>query len=202
MATPATIDELLERYLGLLDEYTKLRDALNNLQKGIYQDLARANFAAERGIRYGPDFYDDRMQSIRGVSITQDDALGCPGFKVVRHESDSRPDEVGKEEQGGDESQDTAEAESPKVKAKKKVAGDPLRWFGLLVPMPLRQAQGQAIQAIEEVVPKLVSVNAEMAAVEIEVRRARKRRAKAEMAAEKDKGSEQAGLQEAQAAGA
>ena len=59
------IDALLERYLGLLDEYTQLRKSLSQIQSNVYQNIARANFAGERGMRYGQDHYDERMQAIR-----------------------------------------------------------------------------------------------------------------------------------------
>jgi hypothetical protein len=62
---------------------------------------------------------------------------------------------------------------------------DPLRWFGILTPLPLRQAQGHAIKAVEEIIPQLATLSTAMAAVELEVRRARKKRAKAEKAEEK-----------------
>ncbi|KAK0711657.1 hypothetical protein B0H67DRAFT_441996, partial [Lasiosphaeris hirsuta] len=137
------IDSLLQRYLTLLDEYTRLRAALNTVQSGIYHDLARANFSAERGIRYGQDYYDDRMQAIRRV------AVAAPS---------------GKEE-------------PPKYQ--QKPPPDPLRWFGILTPMPLRHAQTQAARAVEELLPQLATVSAAMAAVELAVRRARKKRAKA-----------------------
>ncbi|ATY63630.1 hypothetical protein A9K55_008494 [Cordyceps militaris] len=56
---------------------------------------------------------------------------------------------------------------------------NPLRWFGVLVPQALRDAQSEAVRTVEDILPRLASVQAEMAQVEIEVRRARKRRAKA-----------------------
>jgi hypothetical protein len=59
---------------------------------------------------------------------------------------------------------------------------DPLRMFGILTPQALRLAQGGAINMVEEIVPKLVQVDAEMKEVEIKIRRARKFRAKAEAA--------------------
>ncbi|KAL2155964.1 hypothetical protein VTH82DRAFT_707 [Thermothelomyces myriococcoides] len=62
---------------------------------------------------------------------------------------------------------------------------DPLRWFGILTPLPLRQAQSHSIKVVEEIIPRLATLNAEMAEVELEVRRARKRRAKAAKAEEK-----------------
>ncbi|KAK8041971.1 hypothetical protein PG993_006494 [Apiospora rasikravindrae] len=204
------IDHLLEQYLHLLHEYTSLRAELNKLQAGIYQNLARANFAAERGMRYGQDQYDDRMQaSRRVVALPSSSSSARPTFEVVKVEgsdtaaaaeaSVSKSDEaVASEVQGtireeeGDKKEEEevkdslakeTKPKSSEPKAKKTI--DPLRWFGLITPMPLRQAQAQSFQAVEDIVPKLVSINAEMAEVEIEVRRARKKRAKAEAAARK-----------------
>jgi len=59
---------------------------------------------------------------------------------------------------------------------------DSLRMFGILTPQALRLAQGGAIKMVEEIVPKLVQLDAEMKEVEIKIRRARKFRAKAEAA--------------------
>ena len=36
----------------------------------VFQNLSRANFSAERGIRYGADFYDARMQATRICRIS------------------------------------------------------------------------------------------------------------------------------------
>ncbi|KAK7923237.1 hypothetical protein PG985_007308 [Apiospora marii] len=226
-----TIDHLLEQYLHLLHEYTSLRAELNKLQAGLYQNLARANFAAERGMRYGQDQYDDRMQASRRVVVLPSSV--CPTFEVVKVDDDddgaavtttektaqasvSKSEAVASEEgkvaQGGPNSREGEAAEGPEggegmkeeeaaaepiassvkgtepktsePKAKKN-SNDPLRWFGLITPMPLRQAQAQSVQAVGDIVPRLVSINAEMAQVEIEVRRARKKRAKAEAAARK-----------------
>ncbi|KAK8872804.1 hypothetical protein PGQ11_003318 [Apiospora arundinis] len=213
------IDHLLEQYLHLLHEYTSLRAELNKLQTGIYQNLARANFAAERGLRYGQDQYDDRMQASRRVVVAPLPSLSvCPTFEVVNVDADtvtaaatettaapvseseavtSDAQDTGKEEKGkGEDDGDKVNEAEPiassaketketKSGPKSKMSKDPLRWFGLMTPMPLRQAQAQSVKAVEDIVPKLVSINAEMAQVEIEVRRARKKRAKAETAAKK-----------------
>lgn len=161
------IDKMLEHYLDLLDEYMTLRASLNSLQVDMYQNIARANFLAERGKRYGEDFYDDRMQASRTVSVNTN-SRGTLRFEVTKiADLEDAPGKDGEE-----------------VENRKSVA-DPLRWYGLLAPMPLRQAQTQAVQAVESVIPKLLSVTAEMAELEIEVRRARKKRSKAE-AADKD----------------
>jgi hypothetical protein len=79
---------------------------------------------------------------------------------------------------------------SPKEKTTTTTNNNPLRWFGILTPLPLRQAQAQAITAAEELIPRLASVSAEMAGVELAVRRARKRRGKLEKAAERAAGGE------------
>lgn len=170
MATD-NIDTLLQRYLVLLDEYSTLRTELSHLQKLIFQDLARANFSAERGLRYGQDQYDERMQATRRVAISGEKA---PTFNISTYEEPEEPvsDEA--------EAEDGAEREKPVKKSK-----DPLRWFGVLTPQALRSAQASSVKAVQDIIPRLVSVNAEMMEVEIEVRRARKKRAKAE----KDQGT-------------
>ncbi|KAL1843782.1 hypothetical protein VTJ49DRAFT_7492 [Mycothermus thermophilus] len=258
--TPSeTIDALLEHYLALLDEYTSLRGQLNTLQASMYQSIARANFAAERGVRYyGQDYYDERMQASRRVCIsvgsdggeTRREVGGDPASKTgtvetspafsvrmycdetaqkkdngpgaleVREEvtldtpegrngiidgtnptdttnnSDDSSREKPLEEQHqrkeqGHQTEDPnlqekqQEETTPKppnnpTQKKPNNKNDPLRWFGILTPLPLRQAQSHSIRAIEHLVPRLASVSAEMAAVELAVRRARKRRAKEE----------------------
>ncbi|KAF2971265.1 hypothetical protein GQX73_g2410 [Xylaria multiplex] len=239
------IDGLLERYLHLLHDYTSLREELNALQTGMYQNIARANFAAERGVRFGRDYYDDRMQASRRLTINfesrgQDEAQGPSESQTRKNLSalgsiittiacvpastveDSKANvdveashpypEAEAAEQGASKSTDKLAPNAPTpppqtdmdaqpgrgagitverrindftLVAKKgtttsQKSNDPLRWFGLLTPMPLREAQTQSIRAIEHVIPRLASLNSEMAVVEIEVRRARKRRAKSE----------------------
>ena len=168
-----TIDGLLERYLTLLDEYTALRSALGKLQTGIFHDLARANFTAERGFRYGSDSYDDRMQALRRVSISTSGAE-TPSFAVTQAQGDATADAKDSNDVPGD-ADESGETDESRPKPT-----DPLRWFGVLTPMPLRQAQSQAVEAVEVVIPRLASLSAEMLEVEIQVRRARKKRAKAE----------------------
>ena len=172
------IDVLLERYLGLLDEYTKLRAELSALQAAMYQNIARANFTADRGMRYGPDYYDERMQALRVVTITSDDEK-APSFEVIKA---PEPAVVQNDPADGREQELEAPAETKEVR---KQSRDPLRWYGLLAPMPLRQAQTQAVQIIEACIARLVTVNADMMHVEVEIRRQRKKRTRAEISPEK-----------------
>ncbi|KAK4115222.1 hypothetical protein N656DRAFT_688495, partial [Canariomyces notabilis] len=173
------IDAHLQHYLALLDEYTILRNTLHILQTNVFQHLARANFSAERGIRYyGKDYYDERMQAVRRVRIlsSSDD--------VRKQSSENGSRDAGHDDEEGKKTQptfkeDTGRSQPGNKEKQQSPPTDPLRWFGVLTPMPLRLAQAQAIKAVEEVIPKLATISAEMAAVELEVRRARKRRAKA-----------------------
>ncbi|OHF02637.1 hypothetical protein CORC01_02033 [Colletotrichum orchidophilum] len=212
------IDSLLERYLILLDEYTTLRGRLSGTQAGMYQNIARANFSAERGVRYGPDYYDERMQASRTLSLSADDR-GVARFEVIKLADDAvtepmaemkateavkdgasaaaatadgdanaapgtKPEGVASvDEVQANGQAEREETEREKEKKTKKKSNDPLRWFGILAPMPLRQAQTLSVQAVQDIIPRLVSVDAEMKDIEIEVRRAKKRRAKAETAA-------------------
>lgn len=206
------IDALLERYLALLDEYTTLRSRLSQLQTGMFQHLARANFSAERGMRYGPDFYDERMQALRQVSISTTKG-GLPIF-TVSHNSRARGDDDSscqnpppdpatpadgeKEAAAADEAPGEPpvpagddEAESEAGPKKQNAARDPLRWFGVLTPLSLRQTQACAAESVDEVIPRLASLSAEMQDLEIQVRRARKKRAKERAAAARQQHEQQ-----------
>ncbi|ROW12490.1 hypothetical protein VMCG_00714 [Cytospora schulzeri] len=201
-----TIDALLERYLSLLDEYTTLRTKLGQLQTSMFQHLARANFSAERGMRYGPDFYDERMQATRRVNLSLEGDVPmfrvatCDGLVSGSGNGDATenpqsdpvsdpPAEAKAETEKPDEAVPASEEDKVEEKgeqAKKQRSKDPLRWFGVLTPLTLRQTQGCAVEVVEQIIPRLVSVNAAMQDVEIQVRRARKKRAKAEAAAVKE----------------
>ncbi|CAL3968620.1 hypothetical protein PZA11_004642 [Diplocarpon coronariae] len=167
LALSGEIDDLLTTYLFLLDTYTTIRAQLSAAQASIYLSLARANFHAERGVRYGQDFYDERaMLPARVCRITPDNGIHC--FEV-KHPADVSED-----------------AETPRVSAAEHGDGgkqdrsyvpDPLRMFGLAVPNALRETQAQT-RGLLDLVPRLLTVDARMRALEIEIRRARKRRVK------------------------
>uniref|UniRef100_A0A093XWA1 Vacuolar ATPase assembly protein VMA22 n=1 Tax=Talaromyces marneffei PM1 TaxID=1077442 RepID=A0A093XWA1_TALMA len=58
------LDNLLERYLLLLDTHQKLQESLGKqLSSGFFQ-LAHANYVSP-GRRFGEDFYDERMKATR-----------------------------------------------------------------------------------------------------------------------------------------
>lgn len=139
-------------------------------------------------MRYGQDHYDGRMQALRLLDVSVDEQ-SVPSFTIVEAPKEEGETTKEKDKAKTDdvaEEQEPSETQTEKIKAKEKQqkkVKNPIHWFGLFAPMPLRTAQTQSIQAVEEIIPRLVSVNAEMLNVEIEVRRARKRRAKSEAAA-------------------
>ncbi|RDW59581.1 hypothetical protein BP6252_12668 [Coleophoma cylindrospora] len=187
------IDGLLARYLHLLDVYTQLKQDLSTLQASVgrsqrrrcmatsrtnlvvqvHQHLARANFSAERGIRYGQDLYDERMQASRLCSITP--TASAVDFAVCQPP------------QGAQTEANPADRDAPLPNPQK----DPIRMFGILTPQSLRVAQSEAIKAVEDIIPKILSTDAEMKEVEIKIRRGRKHKAKAEAAEVKQAMEEQ-----------
>ncbi|RAO72796.1 uncharacterized protein BHQ10_008808 [Talaromyces amestolkiae] len=63
------LDNLLERYLHLLDTHQKLQESLGKqLSSGFFQ-LAHANYVSP-GRRFGEDFYDERMKATRRLNFT------------------------------------------------------------------------------------------------------------------------------------
>jgi len=198
------IDRLLEHYLTLLHQYDALRSDLSTLQSSIQQDIARANFDAPRGVRYGRDLYDQRVQAARLCRVTARPETGAAVFEIAtvgRRDSDrgqgtegglqdgvldgeEKRTDVPKEDAGVQPGKADVDGEAPEEEdaqaARASRSRDPIRMFGILTPRALRRAQGGAVKMVEDIVPRLVSLDAEMKEVEIQVRRARKHRAKAE----------------------
>ncbi|KAL1640584.1 hypothetical protein SLS58_006779 [Diplodia intermedia] len=216
----ATLDELLKRYLLLLDQYSQARQQLSSELSSGYLSLAQANFNPSSRIRYGQDFYDERMQALRRVSIRLLDPPNEPTVDekktknaatrtgknnegMDRHTTDdfavsvaqlSLDDEVKKKsgpheaqpgseaseshtndaKSDGNKKENSDEVQEKEAASRKPRVDDPIRWFGILVPPALRNAQGRFIQAVEGPVPKLVDLAAEMRELEIEIGRARK----------------------------
>ncbi|KAL9102678.1 MAG: hypothetical protein Q9163_002200 [Psora crenata] len=148
------LDDLLERYLILLDQYQTLQAELSRHLASGYLSLAQANFTAPNGIRYGPDFYDERAQASSQVTVSPSD----PAFSL----SADPPADAATFLEG---------QTNPQTRS------DPLHWFGVLVPSALKACQLD-FKAVLSYVPTIANVATEMKSVEIEVRRTRKRLSK------------------------
>ncbi|KAL1630568.1 hypothetical protein SLS54_000439 [Diplodia seriata] len=227
----ATLDELLKRYLLLLDQYSQARQQLSSELSSGYLSLAQANFNPSSRIRYGQDFYDERMQALRRVTTEETDSKLYRSIRLLDPPNEPTVDEkkmknaaapTGKNSEGmdrratddvavsvaqlglddevkkksgpreaqpgskaseshtndaksdGNKKENSDEVQAKEAASRKPPVDDPIRWFGILVPPALRNAQGRFIQAVEGPVPELVDLAAEMRELEIEIGRARK----------------------------
>ncbi|KAI0999421.1 hypothetical protein K3495_g8774 [Podosphaera aphanis] len=181
------IDRLFELYLNLVHQYDVLRKSLNELHSTTQYNIARANFKAARGMRYGEELYDARMQATKRCHLTlqreNDTAaftvsildtqvvLPCSqddGYVGIPNETaDGEPQEsISKEKcNGGNKSEN-----SP--------SRNPMNMFGILVPKELRLAQEASIKIVQDIIPYILTLDAEMKQLEIKIRRERKQRIK------------------------
>ncbi|KAK5006360.1 hypothetical protein LTR16_006148 [Cryomyces antarcticus] len=200
------LDSLWEKYLLLLDQYQsaqqQLAQHLSSLRQG-HLSLARANFSSPSRIRYGQDYYDERMQASRRVTVgSTDDSIhkisiaSRDGVSAVYPAGKS----TGKYEEPRQEptppaTPQTAPDPEPEVKLSKpsetdehtkknpeSETRDPLNWYGILVPPALRAAQADFISTVERPVPELVNTAQQMSTVEVEIKRVRKELKKGEKA--------------------
>ena len=151
--------------------------------KQFHQSIARANLASDRGIsRYGADRYDGRMQASRLCQITVS-STSEPLLDTTRTESEGEE----KSEENPQETEPlpetstsvpTTRLEFSTVTATESTS-NPILMFAALPPPTLRSAQKDTISMVSTI-PKLVSVDREMKEIEIQIRRARKYKLKAE----------------------
>jgi hypothetical protein len=75
---------------------------------------------------------------------------------------------------GFDETTQTENGKSSNTSTNTKVAQDPLRWFGILVPSALRSSQSAFVSAVEGAVPELATLADSLRKQEIKIQRLRK----------------------------
>lgn len=175
-----SLDDLLERYLHLLNQYQTLQQSLAQHFSRGYLSLAQANFSNPNRVRYGQDHYDDRMQASARVFTSQ----STPSFSTQEPKaqesvlgSDDDDDEVDTAKEST--VMDNTQLFSEDAESGSNMTRDPLNWFGILVPPALRTSQSNFKDAVADLIPALASISKEMSEVEIEIRRARKRIRKA-----------------------
>ena len=166
------LDDVLEQYLTLLDRYQNLQQELSSNLSNGYLSLAQANFSNANRVRYGQDYYDDRMQATARYTLRE----SSPCFQI--HElqeplANLERTEL-KEEQSSSQTSDEAEVPSA-AEIRSSTPCDPLKWFGFHVPPALRATQASFRSVVLENVPALVSLSAEMKEIEIEIMRTRKK---------------------------
>jgi hypothetical protein len=127
------------------------------------------------------------MQAIRRCSVTEPPETAVVEFTIST--TPATEQSTGSEESDGagrgdaqDENEDVSvdeDADEATILPPAKLR-DPIRMFGVLhIPTSLRTAQSEAIKMVD-IIPMLASVDAQMKEIEIQIRRARKHRGKAD----------------------
>lgn len=201
------LDALWEKHLTLLDTYHQAQQQLaRHLSSGFF-DLAQATFKSTTRVRYGQEYYDDRMQAIRRFDCVLDQDVPCIELKSdVASSNKPTDDETSNkdtsasedekvsgqqptppatplphpEQEQSKEESDHQEAQDTQDKDSTKKPRDPLHWYGILVPPPLRACQKSFVSAIER--PAIEAANASQALrhITLEIRKLRKDIKKAE----------------------
>ena len=142
-------------------------------------DLTKANFSNANRIRYGKDYYDGRMQASSRVFYEPERLFNLVDAPVTDIDVLSEGGQSNSQNEGTEKSassQDLLKGESDKAKKSdvEPTAKDPLYWYGVLAPSILRTSQSAFKSAVEKIV-RLASVDDKMKAMEIEIRRMRKK---------------------------
>ncbi|KAI9799325.1 MAG: hypothetical protein M1825_004818 [Sarcosagium campestre] len=167
-----SIDGLLKEYLKLLDEYQSERQQLTASLSAGYLSLAQANFSPASRIRYGQDFYDDRMQASQRILLRDRGKNKQPTILVIpegdtgelEHETPIN-EEMGPRLRSRYKNKHN-DAGTTSDTAKHSYKKDPLHWFGILVPPALRSAQASFSAVVSEIVPRMLSVDQDMKTIE------------------------------------
>jgi hypothetical protein len=193
----AQLDDLWEKHLTLLDTYHKAQQQLARHFSSAFFDLAQANFKSTNRLRYGQDSYDERMQATRRLLISLDDqhlpvlTTSSPLPPSISTKANPQqptppstpPIDTGNQtppidtdnqtrEEKDQELNDTPESENKESSSKK--LGDPLHWFGILVPPALRSSQKSFISAFDGPIIDATNSAQALRHVTLEIRRLRK----------------------------
>jgi coiled-coil domain-containing protein 115 len=190
----ARLDALLEVYLDRLDTYQQLREKLSINFSAGFLSLAHANRTSNLGSgrRYGEDGYDERMKAGKRVKIHLRHEGDLRGQMQEDIESDENPSPhpdppailltieqfSASEMTSADQAKSPVPTETPSQamnqSAKPRKLLNPLNWYGLLVPPPLRAAQTSFTSAVQDPIPQLLNIQTDMARLEAQIRALRK----------------------------
>jgi hypothetical protein len=122
------------------------------------------------------DFSIERAPSPLPESSTKEGKPDSVAAEESEDTSSSHPDTAtvsSREDEHSSKSETAVPA--PKSTRKKFRSSDPIHWYGILVPLSLRNAQTSFTGAVETQVPELAGVVVEMRAVEDEISQLRKK---------------------------
>ncbi|CUS15449.1 unnamed protein product [Tuber aestivum] len=161
------LDQLYLTYLDTVDTYQSLRTSLATHFSAGFLTLAQANFnSTSGGRRYGADFYDERMTAIRGVEV------GGGVFECRLLQPEAKEGEGEQREETKDTDREGSElntVEKPKEQTPTIDPRDPIRWFGILVPPALRQAQSEFTLSVQTIIPQLTTTASKLATLSSEI---------------------------------
>ncbi|KAG9944956.1 hypothetical protein KCU85_g7602, partial [Aureobasidium melanogenum] len=203
------LDSLWEKHLTLLDSYHQAQQQIARHFSSGFFNLAQATFKSTTRVRYGQEYYDDRMQaSTRFDASIDNHDLPRLALKV----NDTTPPTKDSNNKSSDEKVDEKEGDKPtqqptppstppteseekrpdeqshenkpeqaddKESAQKKVR-DPIHWYGILVPPSLRSSQTSFKSAIHGPVIEAANSAQALRHVNMEIRKLRKDIKKAE----------------------
>ncbi|MCJ1400096.1 hypothetical protein MMC11_003299 [Xylographa trunciseda] len=172
-----SLDVLLERYLHLLDSYQKSRLKLTEQLSAGYFSLAQANFKSPNRVSYGQDFYDQRMQASTKIDIRKGQTATAPRVALIAACAPSATKSPGSQPltKSLDIVDEFEKGPSVQKEVAEKPSRNPLSWFGILIPLALRTAQASFKSALNEAVPDLINISAEMRDLEAETEELRHR---------------------------
>jgi hypothetical protein len=189
------LDALWEKHLILLDSYHQAQQQIARHFSTGFFDLAQATFKSTTRVRYGQEYYDDRMHATTRfeASVDKQDTPRLALMVNGTPSSSTKPSNTDTPEKSPDSNTETSdqgqEAKSQeqesenkpedKEKAHNKVR-DPLHWYGILVPPSLRSSQKSFISAIHN--PVMTAANSAQALhrIDMDIRKLRKDIKKAE----------------------
>ena len=142
-------------------------------------NLAKANFSNPNRIRYGKDYYDERMQASTQVFGAPESLFRVTHSPVYDVDLSTQANESETFNNGivkpvSAKEQPNCRAENTKKPISKTNTKDPVIWFGVLVPPALRTSQTSFKDAVLKA-SHLAFVDTKMKGVEIEIRRTRKK---------------------------
>ncbi|KAI9670738.1 MAG: hypothetical protein M1817_003848 [Caeruleum heppii] len=154
------LDQLLEQYLLVLDQYTSRRELLNRTLSSGHINLALANITSARHLRYGPADYDERMKADRNLDIVSDGS-STVSFRLIYPST----------------SQATGTLEAQNVNGPTKPNPIPPRWVGILVEPPMKRAHASFVQGVDQAV-SLAEVQLRLSDLEGNIDRSRRQQSR------------------------
>jgi len=202
------LDALWEKHLILLDSYHQAQQQIARHFSSGFFDLAQATFKSTTRVRYGQEYYDDRMQATTRFEASVDNKdvsllalklndTSSPSTKDSNKDSnkesiekspDSKKDhnrETQENKADEQEERDNAEGQEQEAKSDDKEKAhnkvrNPLHWYGILVPPSLRASQKSFNSAIHGPVINAANLAQALRRVDMDIRKLRKDIKKAE----------------------